>query len=196
MSDPPGAPTQDSNTQVESEVNHLNHRGDRWHLLTMLTYMLYFVLVPGIPTLPAPGTFFLLFLAPRRARGNPCPHLFFSSFRVPVRFRLLLAAAVVRFFHLSRACLWPSLKCGLLRGCRHLSPWYIPGTRYPVAFLLLIIEEYYLLLLCTSSLVLFIVHVDVGLVRMCPVVVGVSHITYDIHPDTTLLIRKQRTLYY
>ena len=59
------------------------------------------------------GCIFFCFLRPGERAGNPCPHIL-------IKFSCT-GSNPVRFFHLSRACLWPSLKCGLLRRCRHQS---------------------------------------------------------------------------
>ena len=68
---------------------------------------------PGSSSTHATRLFF--FLAPRRGGRNPCAqqasYFSINSFRVTVRTRL------VRFFHLSRACLWPTSK-----------EWFTPRT--------------------------------------------------------------------
>ena len=72
----------------------------------------------GNPCDQSNALFLFLFLVPLRTRGNPL----WSTVTAQVFVYRSEPGSSVRSPHRIRACLWPSSKDALLRGCRRLSP--------------------------------------------------------------------------
>ena len=110
-------PRQSGNVSAENVVYYCYEYGlkrkERSVFVLMYELSLYFSR-RVVLDLPSCDLFFFL---PRRAGEREetpvCPHLFLKF--------SCTGSNPVHFFHLGRACLWPSLKCALLRGCRHVS---------------------------------------------------------------------------